>query len=82
MGALSRSLWDLLSHWDPLAPPALRGGVASCSASRKFLDLIHAINAHAFLRTGINTYKKWYNNLHDEFYFRITIFRWRETLLA
>ena len=33
---------------DPLAPPALRGGEASCSAPRKFLDPIHAINAQAF----------------------------------
>ena len=28
----------------PLAPPALRGGETSCSAPRKFLDLILAVN--------------------------------------
>ncbi len=33
---------------NPLAPPTLRGSEASCSAPRKFLDLIRAINAQAF----------------------------------
>ena len=33
---------------DPLVPPALRGGETSCSAPRKFRDLIHATNAQAF----------------------------------
>ncbi len=33
---------------NPLAPLALRGEGTSCSVPRKFLDLIHAINAQAF----------------------------------
>ena len=37
----------------PLAPLALRGDKTSCFAPRKFLDLILAINAQAFL-------EKWY----------------------